>query len=33
LKRVPPLLAFALASARDCVYVRLGEAIALEDSL
>jgi Holliday junction resolvase RusA-like endonuclease len=33
LKRVPPLLAFALASARDCVYVRLGEALALEDSL
>ncbi len=33
LRRVPPLLALALASARDCVYVRLGEAIALEDSL
>lgn len=33
LKRVPPLLANALVSARDCVYVRLEEAIALEDSL
>jgi crossover junction endodeoxyribonuclease RusA len=33
LKRVPPLLASALVSARDCVYVRIGEAIALEDSL
>lgn len=33
LERLPPLLGLALASPAECVYVRLGDSVALEDLL